>query len=227
MTDFTGAMGYCEFQIPFFIEGVRAETIQMLKGTEYHEEAERIEKETIVPVQLTKTRLEDKKTDLNFMREDIQTSFVQEFDFKEGQARLVLSGRADKVIRQNETLIVSDDKHASNPKRYGTMSYPYIGQLLQVLTYLDSTYYLGDSFGGWAGIPHTQKMYQINIVDTRTKSIYKTYEEIVNENHMELLFDYASQFTKKCLQWDDLTHHNSKPKCKACGFFENCSNALK
>lgn len=46
MTDFTGSMGYCEFQIPFFIEGVRVETSQMLVGTEYHEEAERIDRET-------------------------------------------------------------------------------------------------------------------------------------------------------------------------------------
>ncbi|HJW19287.1 MAG TPA: hypothetical protein VJ571_01860, partial [Candidatus Nitrosotalea sp.] len=118
MTDFTGAMGYCEFQIPFFIEGVRAETVQMVLGTEHHEQAERIEKETTVQVPLTKTRLEDKKTDLNFMREDIQTLFTRQFDFREGKAKLVLFGRADKVIRQNQTLIVSDDKHATNPRRY-------------------------------------------------------------------------------------------------------------
>ncbi|MGI0007232.1 MAG: hypothetical protein ACREAR_04465 [Nitrosotalea sp.] len=227
MTDFTGAMGYCEFQIPFFIEGVRAETAQMALGTEHHEEAERIEKETTVQVPLTKTRLEDKKTDLNFMREDIQTLFVRDFDFREGQARLVLFGRADKITRQDQTLIVSDDKHASNPRRYDSMSQPYVSQLLQVLTYLDSKYYLGDSFGGWATIPHEKKMYQVNIVDSRTKSVYKTYEDTVTEIHTELLFDYLSQFTKKCLEWEDLVHHNSKPKCKACGFFENCSNALK
>ncbi len=220
-------MGYCEFQIPFFIEGVRVETAQMTLGTEHHEEAERIEKETTIQVPLTKTRLEDKKTDLNFMREDIQTLFVKDFDFREGHARLVLFGRADKVIREDQTLIVSDDKHASNPRRYDAMSQPYNSQLLQVLTYLDSKYYLGDSFGGWSGIPHEKKMYQINIVDSRTKSVYKTYKDIVTETHTELLFDYLSQFTKKCLEWDELIHHNSKPKCKACGFFENCSNALK
>ncbi len=227
MTDFTGSMGYCEFQIPFFIEGIRAETVSMLKGTEHHEEAERIEKETTIQVPLTKTKLEDKKTDLSFMREDIQTSFVKDFEFEEGKARLTLFGRADKVIRQNETLVVSDDKLASNPKRYDSMSQPYVSQLLQVLAYLDSRYYLGESFGGWAGIPHEKKMYQINIVDTRTRSIYKTYEEVVNESHAELLADYVSQFTKKCLEWDELIHHNSKAKCKACGFFENCSHALK
>ena len=220
-------MGYCEFQIPFFIEGIRAETAQMLVGTEYHEEAERIERETSIIIPLTKTKLKDKKADLSFVREDIQTSFVQEFNFSTSKAKLTLFGRADKVIRKNETLIVSDDKHVSNPKRYDMMPEPYIGQILQVLAYLNSEYYLGESFGGWTKIPHSERMYQINIVDSNTKSIYKTYEEIVNEKHVELLLDYASKFTRKCLELDSLTHHNSKPKCKACGFFDNCNNALK
>ena len=227
VTDFTGAMGYCEFQIPFFIEGIHAETAEMLKGAEHHEEAERIERETTITVPLTKIKLEDKKSDLSFIREDIQTLFTQEFDFPEGKARLVLFGRADKVIRSKGTLIVSDDKHASNPRRYDSMSEPYIGQMLQVLTYLDSKYHLGETFGGWTEIPHAEKMYQINIVDSRTKSIYKTYEDIVTKRHAELLYDYASRFTKKCLKLDALMHHNSKQKCKACGFFNDCSNALK
>ncbi|MGI0086895.1 MAG: hypothetical protein ACREBI_02895 [Nitrosotalea sp.] len=227
MTDFTGAMGYCEFQIPFFIEGIKVETVEMLKGIEHHEEAERIERETVIPVPLTRTKLEDKKADLNFMREDIQTSFAQEFDFPQGSSRLTLSGRADKVIRDKGTLIVSDDKRVSNPSRYDAMPEPYIGQLLQVLTYLNSRYYLGSSFGGWAEIPHVQKRYQINIVDSKTRSVYKTYEDNVTRRHLELLFDYALRFTKKCLQLDALTHHNSKARCKACGFFNDCSRALR
>jgi hypothetical protein len=220
-------MGYCEFQIPFFVEGVHVETIEMSHGTEYHEKAERIERETTITVPLTKTKLEDKKSDLNFIREDIQTSFAREFDFPNGKARLLLFGRADKIVRKQETLIVSDDKHTSNLQRYDMMSEPYTSQLLQVLAYLNSKYYLGDSFGGWAQIPHTQKKYQINIVNTRTKSVYKTFEEIVNKNHIELFLDYASRFTQKCLQLEELSHHNSKPKCKACGYFSECSNALR
>ena len=220
-------MGYCEFQIPFFIEGVRAETAQMLVGTEYHEESERIERETAIVIPLTKTKLKDKKVDLSFIREDIQTSFIQEFNFPTGNAKLTLFGRADKVIRKKGTLIVSDDKHVSNPRRYDMMPEPYIGQLLQVLAYLNSKYNLGKSFGGWEDIPCSEKMYQINIVDNKTKSIYKTYEEIVNKTHVELLLEHASRFTKKCLELDSLIHHNSKPKCKACGYFNDCTNALK
>lgn len=221
-------MGYCEFQIPFFIEGVRrTETAQMLVGTEYHEEAERIERETTIVIPLTKTKLKDKKADLNFIREGVQTSFIQEFDFPTGIARITLLGRADKVIRKKGTLIVSDDKRVSNPRRYDTMSEPYISQLLQVLAYVNSKYYLGESFGDWEEIPHSKKMYQINIVDSKTKSIYKTYEDYVTKKHTELLMDYVSRFTQKCLQLDELMHHNSKPKCKACGFFNDCNNALR
>ncbi|MDE1819153.1 MAG: hypothetical protein KGI19_11190, partial [Thaumarchaeota archaeon] len=84
-------------------------------------------------VPLTKTKLQDKKEDLSFVREDIQTSFVQEFDLPAGKAILSLFGRADKVVRKKEILIVSDDKHVSNPRRYDMMSAPYAGQLLQVL----------------------------------------------------------------------------------------------
>ena len=74
-------MGYCEFQIPFFIEGVKAETVQMAVGTQFHEQAEKIERETAVVIPLTKTKLEDRQADLNFIREDIQTLFFQEFDY--------------------------------------------------------------------------------------------------------------------------------------------------
>ena len=220
-------MGYCEFKIPFLIEGVKIKTTEMMIGSEHHEELERIERETVIPIPLTKEKLEDKKADLAFMREDVNTVFMHEFNFPNETARLTLFGRADKVFRQNEVLIVSDDKHTSNPSRHDTMIKPYNDQLLQVLTYLHSKYDLGDSFGGLSDIPHTQMMYRINIIDTRTRSIYKTYEDYVTNTHKEFLFDYVSRFTQKCLQLDELMHHNSKPKCKACGFFNDCNNALR
>ena len=49
---------------------------------------------------LTKTKLKDKKENLSFIREDIQTLFVQEYNFPTGKAKLTLFGRADKVIRK-------------------------------------------------------------------------------------------------------------------------------
>lgn len=227
MTDFTDSMGYCEYKIPFLKEGISIKTEEMIIGSEHHEELERIERETTITVPLTKKKLEDKKSDLNFIREDIHTAFTHEFDFSNGKAKLTLFGRADKVFREKEILIVSDDKHTANPSRHDTMREPYNDQLLQVLTYLHSKYNLGSSFGGLAEIPHTKKMYKINIVDSKTKLIYKTYEDYVTKNHTELLFNYTSRFTQKCLQWDDLMHHNSKPKCKACGYFNDCTNALR
>lgn len=227
VTDFTESMGYCEYKIPFFIKGISIKTTEMIVGTEYHEEAERIERETAVTVPLTKMKLEDKKADLDFMREDINTTFMHEFDFPSAKAKLVLFGRADKIFRQNETLIISDDKHTAKPERHYARTEPYDDQLLQVLTYLHSRYNLGSSFGDMSEIPHVRKMYKINIVDSKTKSIYKTYEGYITKKHTELLFDYASRFIQKCLRLDNLTHHNSKPKCKACGYFNDCANALR
>lgn len=225
MTDFTDAMGYCEFKIPFLVEGVKVKTEQMMIGSEHHEELERIERETIVPVPLTKESLEDKKTDLSFMREDVNTVFVH--NFSDGKARLTLFGRADKVFRENEVLVISDDKHTANPGRHDSMAVPYNDQLLQVLAYLHSRYDLGDSFGGLAEILHTKKMYRINIIDARTRTVYKTYEDYVTGEHTGLFLDYVLQFTRKCLQLDDLVHHNSKSRCKACGYFSDCTNALR
>lgn len=226
MTDFTDAMGYCEFKIPFFKEGLSVKTEEMVVGSVYHEELEKIERETVTPVPLTRQRLEDKKEDLNFMREDVHTAFVREFDFPNGRAKLTLFGRADKVLREKEVLIVSDDKHTANPGRHDSRTEPYPDQLLQVLTYLHSRYDLGPSFG-LAEIPHEKKMYRINIVDSRMKSVYKTYEEMVSEKHAELLFGYALRFTQKCLGWDELVHHNSSARCKPCGYFGDCSKALR
>ena len=220
-------MGYCEFQIPFFIEGVKVQTVEMSKGTEYHEEAERIERESSVAVPLTRVQLEDTGADLDFMREDIQTLFEKEFDISGGKVRLYLFGRADKVVRRQETLIISDDKHTSNLGRYGIMSEPYFSQMLQVLAYLNSRYYLGESFGGWSEIPHVRKKYEINIVDSGTKSVYKRFEGIVTGGQVDLFLDAASSFALKCLSLQGLVHHNSEKKCKACGYFGTCSHALR
>ena len=129
-------------------------------------------------------------------------------------------------MRHKETLIISDDKHTYKPARHDSMKEPYDSQLLQVLAYLHSRYYLGDLLG-WAEIPHTRKMYQVNIIDSRTGSVYKTYENVVGKKDSELLFGNALKFTQKCLNLDELVHHNSKARCKACGYFDDCSKALR
>ncbi len=226
MTDFTDVMGYCEFKIPFLIEGVKAKTAQMTLGSEHHEDLERIERETVTPVPLTREKLQDKESDISFMREDVNTVFVHDFDFEGVKSRLTLFGRADKVSRENAVLIVSDDKHTANPGRHDALAGPYNDQLLQVLAYLHSRYDLGDSFG-LAEIPHTKKMYRINIIDSKTRLVYKTYENYVSVEHTGLFLDYALRFARKCLKLDGLVHHNSKPKCKACGYFGDCANALR
>ncbi len=227
MTDFTDAMGYCEFKIPFLIEGVKAKTAQMAIGSEFHDDLEKIERASVVAVPLTVEKLLDTKSDLDFIREDVTTVFEHEFPFSSGKAKLSLFGRADKVFRQDEVLVVSDDKHTANPGRYDFLSEPYDDQLLQVLAYLHSRYNLGDAVGGLSEIPHTKKMYRVNIIDSRTRAVYKTYQEYITEEHTGMFIVSVAEFTMKCLKLDELRHHNSKSRCKACGYFGDCSNALR
>ena len=53
-----------------------------------------------------------------------------------------LSGRIDKILRVDGTLIVQDDKFVAKPHVYDSKTQPYPGQLLQVLTYLNSDLFL-------------------------------------------------------------------------------------
>src|SRR5687767_10529012 len=118
-------MGYCEYKIPFFIEGKYAATREMEIGGQHHEEAEKIERATAITVPLTENKLKDRKADLSFVREDIRTLFKQELYLAKGNAILSLHGRADKVIRKQGTLIISDDKHTGHPQRHDAMIEPY------------------------------------------------------------------------------------------------------
>lgn len=199
----------------------------MVKGAEHHEEAERIERETAILVPLTVEKLQDKKQDLSFVREDVRAVYQIEFDTEKGKALLTLKGRADKVIRMQSTLIIYDDKSTVNPSRHDNRTEPYLDSLLQLLTYLHSKFYLGRKLGGWAEIPHSKKMYQVNIIDRNSGQIYKTYEETVTKVHTQLLIDHATKFALKCLELDALAHHNNKYKCRPCGYFKDCSFALR
>jgi len=217
-------MGYCEYKIPFFAKDDYVKTEAMIVGQQYHEEVEEVERETAITIPLTEEKLKTKTEDLDFIREDIRTLFVHDFDLPKGKARLTMYGRADNISRNEGVLVISDDKHTARPEKHYRRTEPYNDNLLQVLTYLYSKYRLG---GSWAEIPHKAKSYEINIIDKKTKLTYMTYQSIVNKKHEEFLFDYASQFTQKCLQWDALEHHNNKAKCKPCGYFGRCEHELR
>jgi hypothetical protein len=227
VTDFAGSMGYCEFKIPFYIEGQYVKTAMMEQGSKNHEKAEQIERETSVSIPLTSKMLKNKKADLSFFREAILTRYERIIESDQGKAKLVLIGRADKVMRRGSILVVADDKNSGRPQVHDSLTKPYDDQLLQVLTYLHSNFYLGQQFGGWGQIPHTKKMYQVNILDRRTSEVYKTYEDYVSEEHEEWLADYTDRFALKCLQWAELEHHFKRDKCKACSYLDSCTNALK
>ena len=70
------------------------------------------------------------------------------------------------------TLIVQDDKFVAKPQTYDSKTQPYPGQLLQVLTYLNSNYSSKRraSPDDYFDMPHTQKQWQLRICDRKTRS---------------------------------------------------------
>ena len=116
VTEFTDSMGYCEYKIPFFAKGDYVKTEAMINGGQFHKEVEDYDRETAITEPLTKVELETTTEDLEFIREDLSTIFVHDFDLPKGKARLTMSGRADTVSRSGETLVISDDKHTNRPE---------------------------------------------------------------------------------------------------------------
>lgn len=229
VTDFTNSMGYCEYKIPFYAKNVYVATEQMNKGEEYHEEAETLERIFAIPIPLKAKDLKNKKKDLNFFRENIHSTYTLELNLLQGKAMLTLFGRADKIVRKNSTLTITDDKRTSSPFMHIKRTEPFPDQLLQVLAYLHSKFYFGKKFGGWIEIPHEAKAYRVNIIDGNTGKIYKTYENVVTQNHKSLLEQYAATFVLKCMELQELKHHNNKNKCQPCGYFKAnlCQFAIK
>ena len=81
------------------------------------------------------------------------------FEFHTEDVLLTLSGRIDKILRIDETLVVQDDKFVGRPEIYDSKTQPYPSQLLQVLTYLNSNYSSKRKASpeDFFEMPHTQK----------------------------------------------------------------------
>ncbi len=141
VTEFSDSLGYCEHKIPFYLEGIKASpSPETIKGTVAHKQEERFEKEHFEFVPITHQELVDINRDIEFARENIFTRLL--FPTKIGQqfVFLLLFGRADKVYRHKQTLIVQDDKFPTNLQKYQERFEPYPDQILQALTYLNSKF---------------------------------------------------------------------------------------
>ena len=225
VTDFADSLGYCEYKIPLSIKGIRPRSTQaLIQGTKAHHEKEQYESEHVKLEHVTITEIEDRKIDIEFARENIYSTLTIPFEFSNERVIVSLAGRIDKIMRVDGTLIVQDDKFAGRPQVYDEKTQPYPSQLLQVLTYLNSTYSakrskkLEDIFE----MPHTEKQWQIRICDRKTREPYKIFSEIQDAFSLHYLHTSLERFTKIALDLIEPSHHESKRKCDACNLKNVC-----
>ena len=225
VTDFTDALGYCEYKIPLSLQGIKPKpSASLILGTRAHHEEEKYEQEHVELEPVSVEAIENKKEDIEFARENIFSTLSMPFKFPSENVLVSLSGRIDKIIRVGETLIVQDDKFVGNPQYYDQRPQPYPNQLLQVLTYLNSVYSdkRTDDPEDWFDIPHTRKKWQIRICDRKTRKPYKVFSENQDDFALHYLHTSLKKFTTIVLGISKPEHHNHKSKCDACNLQNFC-----
>jgi hypothetical protein len=225
VTDFTDSLGYCEYKIPLSIKGVKPKPSQaLIQGTKAHSAEEKYEQEHVELEPVSVEQIEDKEEDIEFARENIYSTLIMPFEFPTENVILTLSGRIDKILRADETLIVQDDKFVGRPQTYDNKSQPYPSQLLQVLTYLNSNFSAkrGKNPDDFFEMPHTQKKWQIRICDRKTREPYKVFSEVQDSFSLNYLHKSLQKFTSISLEMSEPEHHNSVNKCNACNLKSFC-----
>jgi len=229
VTDFADSLGYCEYKIPLSIKGVKPKPSQaLIQGTKAHSVAEKYEKEHVELEPVSVEQIEDKEEDIEFARENIYSTLLMPFEFPNENVLLSLSGRIDKILREDQTLIVQDDKFAGRPQTYDSKTQPYPSQLLQVLAYLNSSFSAKRSKNpdDFFEMPHTQKKWQIRICDRKTREPYKIFSEVQDSFSLNYLHRSLQKFTMISLEMDKPEHHNSVPKCNACNLKSVCEHKI-
>ncbi|MDF2429661.1 MAG: PD-(D/E)XK nuclease family protein [Nitrosopumilus sp.] len=225
VTDFADSLGYCEYKIPLSIQGVRPKPSQsLIQGTRAHHAEEKYEAEHVELEPVSIRQIEDKGENIEFARENIYSTLLMPFEFPSENVLVSLSGRIDKILRVDETLIVQDDKFAGRPQTYDSKTQPYPSQLLQVLTYLNSSYSAKRraSPEDYFEMPHTQKKWQIRICDRKTREPYKVFSEIQDAFSLHYLHASLEKFATISLGITTPEHHNSVNKCNACNLKTLC-----
>ena len=229
VTDFSDSLGYCEYKVPIFIKGIKAPpTLATIESAQAHKEEEEYEKEHVEFVELTPQQLVNPKQNIEFLREDIFTRLLYPLKLSKQNVLVSLFGRTDKIKRFDQTLVVQDDKFTANPQRYDNRKEPYPDQLLQVLTYLNSTYSNtgGNDPNDWFDIPHKQKQWILRICDKNTKKPYKTFNQIQDPFQLQFLHSNIERFASIALEIQEPKHHNIPAKCDPCRFKNDCEFAL-
>jgi hypothetical protein len=225
VTDFSDSLGYCEYKIPLSIKGIKPKPSQaLIQGTKAHHAEEKYEQEHVELEPVSIEQIEDKVENIEFARENIYSTLMMPFEFPTENVLLSLSGRIDKILREDETLIVQDDKFAGRPQVYDRKTQPYPSQLLQVLAYLNSSFSAKrkPDVDDFFEMPHTQKKWQIRICDRKTREPYKVFSEIQDSFALHYLHASLQKFTTISLGMDRPEHHNSSPKCNACNLKSFC-----
>ena len=230
VTDFADSLGYCEYKIPLSIQGVKPKPSQALfEGTKAHHQIEQYEQEYLELEPVTITQIKDKKKDIEFARENIYSTLTIPFKFPTQNVVVSLSGRIDKILRVDGTLIVQDDKFVAKPQVYDSKTQPYPGQLLQVLTYLNSNYSSKRraSPDEYFDMPHTQKQWQLRICDRKTKEPYKIFSELQDSFSLHYLHTSLEKFALISVGITNPEHHNSINKCNACNLKTVCEFRIR
>lgn len=225
VTDFVDSLGYCEYKIPLSIKGIRPRPSQaLILGTKAHHAEEKYEQEHAELESVSIEQIQDKEEDIEFARENIYSTLNVPFEFPTEKVLVTLSGRIDKILRVDQTLVVQDDKFTGRPQTYDGKTQPYPSQLLQVLTYLNSSYSARrrknpDDF---FEMPHVQKQWQIRICNRKTREPYKIFSEYQDAFSLHYLHASLQKFTTISLGITNPEHHNSMHKCNACNLKSFC-----
>jgi CRISPR/Cas system-associated exonuclease Cas4 (RecB family) len=225
VTDFSDALGYCEYKIPLSIQGVKPKPLQsLILGTKAHHAEEKYEQEHVELEPVTIEAIEDKQQDIEFARENVYSTLSMSYDFPTENVLLSLSGRIDKIMRVDGTLLVQDDKFVGRPQTYEQKTQPYPSQLLQVLAYLNSVYSgkKGNNPDDWFDLPHTKKKWELRIYDRKTREPYKIFSEYQDAFSLHYLHLSLEKFTTIALDITEPEHHNSQSKCNACNLKSFC-----
>lgn len=229
VSDFCGAMGYCEHKIPLALQGIKPSPSEAtIQGSKAHERQERYEKEHFELVPITGEELADIKKDIEFAYESINTRLVVPLNLSSyPQSMMLIFGRADKVYRSQGSLIVEESKFPLDPEKYLKTYEPYPDHKLQTLLYLNSQFTGENSFDpeSWFDIPHTRKAWIINIKNRKTGETIKAFEGFQTQE-LEQYMNYSLQRFASIAAGETLPkHHHRHAKCAKCRI-EDCQHTL-
>lgn len=230
VSDFCDSMGYCEHKIPFHIKGILPPpSVETIQGAMSHRSEEMLEKEQFEFAPISQEDLADITKNIEFARENVHTRLLVPTSLGPNKTAVLIHGRADKIMRSNQTLMVQEDKFPSNLQKYQALFEPFESQKLQALAYLNSQFADSPSMDpdNWFDIPHSEKSWVIQIRDKNNgNKPFKIFRGTQNEAAQDYLASSIERFARLVLGKEERKHHNSPSRCKPCRLFDQCEFRL-